>query len=1665
MLADGYRGRALASLNIADEQGQLRVVEGRPAAYVINESTAEVRSIDSAALRLGPVQGVVALSSGRTVSGVGSAGLVVVDESESSATLVPLTGEPVGFEAAVGSDPLVAADGSIWSIVGADVARTTSAGTRTFPLDGADPAETVLSLVGSRPFVVDTSAARARLDDGDWVDIPTNVDPSEVVVQVPGPNNECGWVAANDELWCISTSSIVESSVVPDLDVDGSDFLAIAGDAAALVRRGPASIQRFDWSHQRLLDERPATTSPDAVLNVTATTDLVWIDDVAGEFVWAVNPWGIEAIDKDDGATLEYGDDGQVVNDGQGTNNNDIGSADGATEEAEEREPDNDGTDDPPVAIDDPVTSRAGQAVQVPVTANDYDPDGEAIAVVAVGDAGHGSVEIGTASTVTYTPDGGYFGLDQFTYTIADGNGTEATANVIIELIPVDGTNRPPVGAPDNVETGAGVPVVVEVLLNDIDPDRDPLQIDSFEVPGSIGTVTETVGPSGLSALRFAPVSGFEGDAVFTYRPIDSYGAFGDDVAVTVTVARAGDENRPPVVQPDAVRVRRGVEALLPVLVNDVDPDGDMLTVGIVEPLPEGLFVDVQGEQLAVTVRAGSDEFLPFQYTVDDGTNPPIRGSVLVVVIDDVEPNRPPVAAADSGAVVVGRSVEIEVLANDSDPDGDPLVVVDAGPASDNAGQVVVLAPDRVRFTPDMLTDEDNATVRFTYTIDDGNGHQSVGEVTVTVLPEALPEPPYAQDDSTFTFVNVPVTVDVLRNDGDPSGERPQLVGRPGCASGGSTVVTTDGQVRFTPPVDQSGAFRCTYEVTNSLGLRATASIIISVREPLVANEPPTAVDDQLTIEVRTSQPVNVTANDDDPDGDNDQLTVVSSTLPSLGVATRSGNTITFTAGSVTGVTTINYEVADEEGAVSLGRLSIRVVDRLNQPPIANPDSRVITGPGVPTPINVLSNDTDANDAVDELEVEGVELLSGDGTVTLSGSVVTLTPDPEFVGDLVALYRIRDPGGMTSNAQVILTVLQPLNRAPVAVDDATTVNNGGSVTTSVLFNDSDPDGDDLVLTLTSGPEPNLGRATVSGGSITFNATPGATGTTAMTYSVSDGEFSDSATLRITVRPCSASVPVAADSFLSTGYQQPIAINLDDFASNGTVTDVVGPAGYSNGVYTPPSGENGNVSITYAVVNSCRERDTGRITIDVNQDPVPQATTASIARGSTRDFPVTTLAGDDEALTIVESSGAPNWVSNQASTLTIAPPLGAAARTYSWTTTVRDTGGLTASVPMSVTVSNAGPVANPDAMSVGAGPATAQIVANDVDPDGSAAQLRIQQVPSSLTFSNGAVGTISVSADERSVTVSPGAGRGTASFTYTIVDADGAVSSPAAVTVTGAPSNVAPTAADQSVSVVEGVSTAVNLSVVDADGDPLTVVVVDNADGAVAAIQGRTVTVVAPGPGTFSFEYRVNDGTDDSNAAVLTINATAANVAPVANPDSISVEDGPVTAPIVANDVDPDGSAAQLRIRQVPPSLTFSNGEVGMISVSADERSVTVDPGAGRGTASFSYTIVDADGAVSAPTVVTVTGAPSNVAPTAADQSVSVVEGVSTPVNLSVVDADGDPLTVVVVDNADGAVAATQGSTVTVLAPEPGTFTFEYLVNDGTDDSNTAVLTIDAVAAP
>ena len=232
--------------------------------------------------------------------------------------------------------------------------------------------------------------------------------------------------------------------------------------------------------------------------------------------------------------------------------------------------------------------------------------------------------------------------------------------------------------------------------------------------------------------------------------------------------------NTAPDANPDSIRLPVGVAGDVPVLANDVDPDGDELTITAVNA-PDGVEAERKGQQLHITLGPAAGEREVVHYTINDGdpTHDTI-GSVLVLKIDDTSPNRPPVANPDAERVVIGNTVKIAVTANDIDPDRDLIRLLSVGLPADGAGTTVVEG-NSVRFTPILPDITEPTPVTFLYTITDGNGHEVTGKVTVTVLVEALPRAPFARDDFADTVQDKSVNIDVLANDSDPSGGKPSL--------------------------------------------------------------------------------------------------------------------------------------------------------------------------------------------------------------------------------------------------------------------------------------------------------------------------------------------------------------------------------------------------------------------------------------------------------------------------------------------------------------------------------------------------------------------------------------------------------------------------------------------------------------------------------------------------------------------------------------------------------------------------------------------------------------------------------------------------------------------------------------------------------------------------
>lgn len=139
---------------------------------------------------------------------------------------------------------------------------------------------------------------------------------------------------------------------------------------------------------------------------------------------------------------------------------------------------------DAPQAVDDMYTTEEDTRLVMRVLDNDFDPDGDALVVIAVTQAAHGEVRLNADSSVSYTPESDYTGADSFTYTIQDEEGLTATATVSID---VGAFNRAPVFVVPTPLDGEVVRVLrgerAVLVFVATDPDGDTVTLTAPQLP------------------------------------------------------------------------------------------------------------------------------------------------------------------------------------------------------------------------------------------------------------------------------------------------------------------------------------------------------------------------------------------------------------------------------------------------------------------------------------------------------------------------------------------------------------------------------------------------------------------------------------------------------------------------------------------------------------------------------------------------------------------------------------------------------------------------------------------------------------------------------------------------------------------------------------------------------------------------------------------------------------------------------------------------------------------------------------------------------------------------------------------------------------------------------------------------------------------------------
>jgi large repetitive protein len=514
--------------------------------------------------------------------------------------------------------------------------------------------------------------------------------------------------------------------------------------------------------------------------------------------------------------------------------------------------------------------------------------------------------------------------------------------------------------------------------------------------------------------------------------------------------------------------------------------------------------------------------------------------------------NRRPVAVDDEATTEQGVVIELPLLRNDRDPDGDPLVThVQTLPAN---GLLLPLGDGRFRYLPNAgFTGTDS----FTYRVSDGELSSNAAIVTINVLDRNAA--PVAAPDTRSTAEDTAITFDPRGNDSDADGDALSIVGLTS-PSNGLVGLNADGSITYTPDANFFGTDTFTYAVSDGRATSNTATITILVES---RNDAPVAVPDTRSTAEDTAITFDPRGNDSDADGDG--LTIVGLTSPANGtVGVNADGTITYTPmANFFGTDAFTYAVSDGQATSNVATITI-VVESRNDAPVATDDPFVIREGRTltVTSATLLANDSDPEgDPINVIGFGGAV----HGTVSFDGTQFVYTPVAGFSGEDAFTYRISD-GIDSASAAVKITVVD--NQAPVAMDDSYVIREGRTLTVTsatLLADDSDPEGDLISITGFGGA--SNGTVSFDGTQFLYTPNAGFSGEDTFTYHIGDGIDSDTAVVRITVVANQA--PIAQDDLASTGTGVPLVLQTTALVANdsdpeGDPISITAFSGASNG---------------------------------------------------------------------------------------------------------------------------------------------------------------------------------------------------------------------------------------------------------------------------------------------------------------------------------------------------------------------------------------------------------------------------------------------------------------------------------------------------------------------
>ncbi|WP_430593598.1 Ig-like domain-containing protein [Humidisolicoccus flavus] len=720
---------------------------------------------------------------------------------------------------------------------------------------------------------------------------------------------------------------------------------------------------------------------------------------------------------------------------------------------------------------------------------NDWiDPDGDELILVSAAVAGGDDIRYRPDGRIEFT-DGGVGALRDIDLVVSDGR-EQSTGSVVV-AVSTDGA--PPLVADSfAVFARAGESLELDPLLS-AHGGQGPIALHN--VPQLEGATVR----ADFAANRITVIPEEPGSLLLEYVVTDGQSTATGNIRIEV--AAAVDVSTPPQTSPHVVAIPPLATREIDVTTSDLDPSGSVLLVTGTTVGPDTPVVATVIEQRTIRLTLTDDITGPVDvnYTISNGASSS-TGTITVIQVGATGTPQAPIARDDVVQVRPGSATDIAVLANDEQPEGEPLSLVPELVTPLGPGEGLLFASRNVlRYVaPDEV-----GTYEAVYAVTTESGLRSQARVTIQVVApdDVTNSPPNPRDVSARVVAGELVVIPIPIYGIDPNGDTVTLLGQSSPPLLGSVVSRGPDSITYRASDYAVGTDSFTYEVVDALGARATGTITVGVAPAGSVDASPLALPDEVSVRPGTTIAVPVLENDRDPFGLPLKIVSVESTAASF-----TDEVLLISAGAEEGEFGVLYAIENSRGSTAYAWLTV-TVDR--DAPLPVPETNDVTV-GLGAIIDEETVDVDLSDVISIADGDAAQLeialpVSQTG-VEQDGFIVSIDIGERSRIVPFTVFRSEDPAvqqtalifvpghqdslpQLDPAAEPVTTVGQTPVTIPLA-EQILTVNGNTPLLTGERVVPQHSDGSNIV---------------VDSSTIRFTAAPGFSGQASVAIEVTDGD--------------------------------------------------------------------------------------------------------------------------------------------------------------------------------------------------------------------------------------------------------------------------------------------------------------------------------------------------------------------------------------------------------------------------------------------------------------------------------------------------------------------------------------------------------------------------------